>query len=120
MWHSWGDPNFPAVPEVTLPNRTFDEQMTVYLDDLRIELYQGYIHTPDHVVAYLPKDRILLAGDAVEDTVNLINAGEEPSVPQFIANLKKLKAMDISKVYPCHGFFETIKNGGYDKGVIVR
>lgn len=117
IWSAAGDPNYPGVEEVILPNRTFDGRMTVWLEDLQIELIETFIHQLGHLVAYLPKDKILLAADAVEDTVPFNSATMTAEMPVQIMTCKSLLAMDVSRVYPCHGRFEVIDGGGYTQEI---
>jgi len=118
LWHSWGDINHPGVPEVVSPNITFNDKYIFTLDDIKLELYNYHIHTVDHLVVYIPSEKILFAGDALEDNIIYICQGEEQFVPTFIENLKKLQDMDIDKIFPCHGSPQIIENGGYDKSII--
>lgn len=108
-----GDPEYPGVDELVLPNRTFDGRMTVWLGDLQIELIETFVHQLGHLVAYLPKDKILLAADAVEDTVPFNTPAMTAEMPIQLMTYKALLAMDVSKIYPCHGRPEVIEDGGY-------
>ncbi|GHH24688.1 MBL fold metallo-hydrolase [Streptomyces rubradiris] len=48
------------------PSVTFDERLTLYSGDRRVELvYCGPAHTTNDVVAWLPEDRVLFTGDIV-------------------------------------------------------
>lgn len=113
IWAMAGDPNYPGVEEVVLPNRTFDGRMTVWLGDLQIELIETFVHQLGHLVAYLPRDKILLAADAVEDTVPFNTAAMTSEMPLQIMTYRSLLAMDVDRIYPCHGRFEVIDGGGY-------
>lgn len=108
-----GDPEYPGVDELVLPNRTFDGRMTVWLEDLQIELIETFVHQLGHLVAYLPKDKILLAADAVEDTVPFNTAAMTAEMPIQLMTYKSLLAMDVARIYPCHGRPEVIEGGGY-------
>ncbi len=113
IWAAAGDPNYPGIDDFVLPNRTFDGRMTVWLKDLQIELIETFVHQLGHLVAYLPKDKILLAADAVEDTVPFNTAAMTSEMPLQLMTYKSLLAMDVNKIYPCHGRFEVIDGGGY-------
>jgi glyoxylase-like metal-dependent hydrolase (beta-lactamase superfamily II) len=117
IWAAAGDPNYPGVEEVVLPNRTFDGRMTVWLEDLQIELIETFVHQIGHLVAYLPKDRILLAADAVEDTVPFNTQAMTSEMPLQLMTYKSLLAMDVARIYPCHGRFEVIASGGYTQEI---
>jgi cyclase len=56
----WGELT-PALPSVT-----FTDRLTVHVDDLAVRLFHvGPAHTADDVVAWLPEQRVLFAGDVV-------------------------------------------------------
>jgi len=108
----WG----PPALEVVLPNMTFRDSLVVYLGDLEIEFHNFNIHSRDGVVMYIPSDRALYVGDALEDTVTLVlDPGE---IPSHIAELDRLRALDVETIYPNHGDPDVITRGGYTKTFI--
>jgi glyoxylase-like metal-dependent hydrolase (beta-lactamase superfamily II) len=109
----WGP---PPVRPLVLPNAVFERRMDVVIGDVTVQLHNVNIHTPDSVVAYIPADRILLAGDTIEDTVVFIST--PASVVEQIGNLATLRDWDIARIYPNHGNIAVISKGGYDKGLI--
>lgn len=55
------------VPGLTWPSLVFDETLTVWLGEKRVELmHLGRSHTKGDVVAWMPDERICFAGDMVE------------------------------------------------------
>jgi glyoxylase-like metal-dependent hydrolase (beta-lactamase superfamily II) len=53
---------------VTPPNLTFDEKMSLYFAGRRIDLlYLGRAHTSGDVFIHLPDDRLLFTGDVAQD-----------------------------------------------------
>lgn len=118
LWASIGDPHNPGVEELILPNRTFSGEMTLYLEDIRIDLSEVFVHQLGSLVAYLPKDKILLAADACEDSVLFINNGAESYLPIQARTYDRLLSMDIERIYPIHGRFEKIRSGGYPKAFL--
>jgi len=111
----WG---LPAINPMIAPNMVFDNRMDMYVGDIKIELHQFNIHSPDANLIYIPKDKILLAGDALEDTVTYMVEDHVPELPVHLKELQRLKAMDIEKIYPNHGNPEVIRKGGYTKTFI--
>lgn len=111
----WGP---PAINPMIAPNTVFDNRMDMYMGDLKIELHQFNIHSPDANLIYIPKDKILLAGDALEDTVTYMVEDHVPELPVHLKELQRLKAMDVEKIYPNHGNPEVIRKGGYTKTFI--
>jgi cyclase len=106
----------PGVKPLILPDLAFHGRMDLYLDDLKIELHNLNIHTPDGTVILIPSDRILLAGDTLEDSVTYI--AEAADLPEHVKNLKKLKSMEFDRIYPNHGDPGVISKGGYQKAFI--
>ncbi len=113
IWAMAGDPYYPGVEEVVLPNRTFDGRMTLYLEDIRIELIETFVHQLGHLVAYLPQDRILLAADACEDTVPFNSLMMTEELALQLQAYREILAIPADSIYPCHGRFEVIAGGGY-------
>jgi cyclase len=92
----WGD------LEVAPPFVTFSDSLNVYVDDRRVELlFMGPAHTTNDVVAWLPDERILFAGDIV------FNGGTPfvvmGSVAGSLAALERLRALDPAVIVPGHG-----------------
>lgn len=102
----------PPGISVVLPNIAYYDNLTLYLDDLRIELLDFNIHSQDGTSLYIPEDKILFAGDMLEDTVTFILNPED--MPTHIAELNRMKELDIKAIYPNHGDPEVIASGGYD------
>ncbi|AWC21821.1 Beta-lactamase precursor [Aminobacter sp. MSH1] len=109
----WGP---PAILPLVLPNKVFEGKMEVMVGDVKVELHNVDIHTPDSLVAFLPADKILLAGDTMEDT--LVYISTPASVPAQIDNLEALKQFGIARIYPNHGNIDVIEKGGYDDTLI--
>ena len=61
--------DFTGITPVS-PNITFDKNMVIQLDDMRVELkYIGPAHTKSDVLVWLPKDKVLFAGDVLFEGV---------------------------------------------------
>lgn len=97
---------FPGVDwgeiRVRPPFVTFEDRLTVWVDDLRVELlHVGPAHTSNDVVAWVPDHRVLLAAD-------LVFSGGTPfvvmgSVAGSLAALDRLRALEPAVVVPGHG-----------------
>ncbi|MBW2369522.1 MAG: MBL fold metallo-hydrolase [Deltaproteobacteria bacterium] len=109
----WGP---PPINPLVFPTQTYTEQTTLYVGDIEVQLINFNIHSADGTVAYLPADKIALAGDMLEDTVTVM--AEFEGLPTHVKELKRFKAMDIEAIYPNHGNPDVIKNRGYDKTFI--
>jgi cyclase len=104
----WGP---PAIKPLVLPNITISADTSYFVGDIKVELRPVNIHSEDGLVVYLPNDRILLAGDTLEDTLTFISEPEQ--IPAQIKNLKQMKLWNIDRIFPNHGNPSVIANGGY-------
>jgi cyclase len=93
----WGD------LEITPPTVVFDDRLDLYAGERRVELH--YIGTPAHttgdVVAWLPDDGVLFAGDLV------FNGGTPfllmGSVDGAVEACERLRAFGATTIVPGHG-----------------
>ena len=106
----------PEIKPLVLPNIAFENKANLYLDDLQLELQKINIHSEDATIIYIPTDKILIAGDTVEDSVTYIDEAE--ALVEHIKNLQQLKQLSISAILPNHGDPNVIADGGYDKSLI--
>jgi cyclase len=109
----WGP---PAIKPLVLPNIGIASDTSYYVEDIKVELRPVNIHSEDGLVIYLPNDRILLAGDTLEDTVTFIS--EPENVVAQYRNMQKLKQWDIDRIFPNHGNPDVISHGGYQTTLI--
>lgn len=93
----WGD------VRVTLPGITFGDKLTLHVGERRVELIHlgPAAHTSNDVVAWLPEERVLFAGD-------LVMSGAAPfclmgSVSGSIAAVRRLVALGAETVVAGHG-----------------
>ena len=109
----WGP---PAITPLVIPNIGITSATTYFVEDINVELRPINVHSEDGLVLYLPKDRILLAGDTLEDTLTFISEPEQIGVQYN--NLQKMKNWNIDRIYPNHGNPAVIANGGYPTTLI--
>jgi cyclase len=97
----WPDVDWGEI-DIVPPNVTFSETLTVYVDDLRVELiYVGPAHTTNDIVAWVPEKRTLFTGDVV------FNGGTPFTIFGSIAGsidaLDVLRTLNPERVIPGHG-----------------
>lgn len=92
---------------ITPPTLTFEDEMTVHLGDIEIELiYVGIAHSPSDSVAWLPQSRTLFTGDLLFNTI-------VPAMPpgsnsaNWIHALEYLEQLEPEHVIPGHGPVQT-------------
>jgi len=97
---------FPGVEwgeiEVAPPFVTFEERLTVWVDDLRVELiFVGPAHTTNDIVAWIPERKVLFAGDVI------FNGGTPfvvmGSVTGSLQALERVRALRAETIVPGHG-----------------
>lgn len=91
--------------EMAMPVITFDDKITLDLGSHVIELISlGHTHTPDTLIAWLPKEKILFAGDLL--FVELHPTTDDRSdVAKWQRVLKTLAGWSLVSVVPGHDAF---------------
>ena len=94
---------FPVFHNVVLvpPTLTFNDSFTIHGGDLTIELIPAPGHHPDHIAAWIPELRLLLAFDAVEKPLPFME--DAASVPPMFATLERFLALKPEIVLCSHG-----------------
>ncbi len=87
--------------ELTPPMLTFTDRLTISGGDLTLELFPAPGHSPDHIAAWLPELRLLLAFDAVEFPLPVIANAE--SVDAMFATLERFRDLRPRRVLCSHG-----------------
>jgi cyclase len=102
-------PMAQSLNEVTItpPTVTFEDEMTVFLGDIKVELlYLGSAHSPSDSVAWLPQLRTLFTGDLLFNTL-------VPAMPpggnsaRWVQALERLAQLGAEHVIPGHGPVQT-------------
>jgi cyclase len=109
----WGP---PAIAPLIFPNIMFDDHLELRVGEIVVDLRRMNIHSIDGCVAYLPKDKLLLAGDTLEDPLTYMI--EVENLAEHLRNLRDMQGWDIAKILPNHGDPDVIMAGGFDKTLI--
>jgi glyoxylase-like metal-dependent hydrolase (beta-lactamase superfamily II) len=104
------EPRFARVRLVP-PTITSTGALRVEGGDLTLDLLPTPGHTPDHVAAWVPELRLLLAGDAAEHPIACVM--DAASLPDLRASLERMARLEPAMVIPCHG-------GTTDPGLLRR
>lgn len=99
-------PLFPGVNwgnlEISPPTVTFDDRLTLWVDDLRLDLiYLGPAHTTNDVVVWIPERRFLFAGDLLFSHCTPFIA--QGSLAGHLKALDALRALNAETIVPGHG-----------------
>ena len=106
----------PVINPLVLPTQTFEGHMQLQVGKLTVELIEANIHSDDATVLWLASERILFAGDTLEDTVTYV--GEPENFDIHLAELDRLWELKPERILPNHGDPEIIALGGYEKTFI--
>lgn len=91
------------------PTLTFEQSLRIDLGGRIVELrHAGRGNTGGDIVAYLPAERILVAGDLVAHPVPYAFSGFPG---EWIATLERLAELDVQTIVPGHG--EVLQGSGY-------
>ena len=107
----------PVICPLIPPDRVFSGEMRLRVGTRHVTLIECNIHSDDATVLWLPEERLLLAGDTVEDTVTYVGAPEAFS--DHLRDLDRLAALHPLAVLPAHGDPEVIARGGYGPGIMA-
>jgi cyclase len=88
--------------EIVPPSVTFDDAITLYAGDLRLEcLYVGPAHTNNDVVIWIPDREVLITGDIVfNNGTPLVLSG---SIAGWIDAIDGLRELGAKTLIPGHG-----------------
>lgn len=98
------DPKGLQIPpdyQLRRPTLTFSERMTLYVGKHTFELIHLPGHTTGHIGVYIPQERVVFAGDNVNNGVQASMAHCLPL--EWVESLKKIEAMDVDVIIPGHG-----------------
>jgi len=106
----------PAISPLVMPTRIYDESLALTVGRIPVELHHVDIHSRDGTMLVLPEQRLLLAGDALEDTVTYI--AEPAGLTTHLRDLDRMAGWDVGRILPNHGDPDRIAAGGYGKPLI--
>ena len=102
----------PPIAPIVMPTTVFDGEMELSVGSIAVELRPLDVHSFDGLTIYLPKMRLLLAGDTLEDTVTYV--AEPDRLEVHCAELERLATWNIQTILPNHGAPARIAGGGYE------
>jgi glyoxylase-like metal-dependent hydrolase (beta-lactamase superfamily II) len=84
-----------------LPNMTFDHELNIDVGNREVQIkYLGRGNTAGDTIAYLPKEKILIAGDLLDYPVPYLGGGY-PS--ELVKTLRQMTQLDAQTMVPGHG-----------------
>lgn len=106
----------PPIRPLVLPTRVFSGRERLEIGGLQVDLIAADIHSDDATVIWLPGQRLLLAGDTMEDTITYV--GEPEHFDCHLTDLDRLWQLDPERILPNHGDPDVIAAGGYSRDLI--
>ena len=98
-----------AAPQDYLPTQTFDKEMDVTIDGLRVQ-FRHWVpaHTSGDLIMILPDEKIVFGGDLVDLTqFALVHAQKGGNTEGWITSMKGILAIDADTFVSGHGGLET-------------
>jgi len=98
-----------AAPQDYLPSQTFDKELDLTLDGVRVQLRHWVpAHTGGDLVMILPDERIVFGGDLIDLTqFALVHQQKGGSTEGWIASMKGILAIDADTFVSGHGDLQT-------------
>jgi len=98
-----------AAPQDYLPTKTFDKEMDLTIDGVRVQLRHWVpAHTSGDTVMILPDEKIVFGGDLVDLTqFALIHAQKGGTTTGWITSMEGIIAIDAETYVSGHGGLET-------------
>ena len=91
-----------SIPGLTYPTTTFNDRMTVYLGNRRVDLmHLGRAHTAGDIVIHVPDENVMFTGDIVEDH-SACYCGDG-HFAAWGTTLDAIKAYDVNSIAPGRG-----------------
>ncbi|TCV75734.1 MBL fold metallo-hydrolase [Neorhizobium sp. S3-V5DH] len=106
----------PPIRPLVMPTTVFEGRLEFTVGHRNVELHHFAIHSADGNVLWLPDEKLLFAGDTLEDTITYISEAAE--IGTHIAELARMRDWPIGKVLPAHGDADRIASGGYGPRLI--
>lgn len=94
------------------PTITFSDELFIHGGDLTLHFFPTPGHSPDHLAAWIPEIRCLLAGDAAEIPFPLVS--DDGSLADLRRSLRRMRELDPSTALYCHA------PGRTDSGVLEQ
>lgn len=107
----------PAICPLVMPTTTYQDRLELRVGQLAVELRHVDIHSRDGTMLMLPNERVMLAGDALEDTCTYVS--DPGGLARHLIDLERMAGWEIERILPNHGDPDRIAAGGYDKGLIT-
>jgi glyoxylase-like metal-dependent hydrolase (beta-lactamase superfamily II) len=107
----------PAIKPLIMPTTLFEGRLALELGRRRLTLLHLDVHSLDGVGLMLEDERVLLAGDTLEDNITYV--AEPARLEIHFRDLDRLTKLGIDRLLPNHGDADIIARGGYAPTLIT-
>jgi ribonuclease/clavin/mitogillin len=90
------------LPDIPV-DRYLEEGERIDLGDLSLDLLHTPGHARGHLCLFEPRTRSLVAGDMVAGVGSIVIDPPEGDMHDYLASLRRLRALDVAALYPSHG-----------------
>lgn len=105
-----------AAVAVRVPNRTVHSESTMDIGGRLLELrHLGRGHTDGDLYVYLPKEKVVMTGDALVDWMPFVNDGYPE---EWVTTLTAVEKLDFTHIIPGHGEVMTKSGLAFFRGYI--
>jgi cyclase len=106
----------PPIRPLVLPTLTYEGSLDLLVGRVAVELRHADVHSLDGTVLLLPEQKLMLAGDTLEDPVTYVV--EPGRLAVHLRDLERMAGWDLARILPNHGALEIIGAGGYGPALI--
>ncbi len=87
------------------PDISFDEEYSFEEGGVRFELYHTQGETVDHLMVWMPRERVLFPGDLFYDSFPMLASPMKPNRPvrKWIESLERMRRLRPAYLVPSHG-----------------
>lgn len=107
----------PAISPLIMPTTIFEGTLVLTLGRRRLTLVHLDVHSLDGVGLMLEDERVLLAGDTLEDMITYVAEPERLEI--HFRDLERMTTLGVARILPNHGDADVIAKGGYAPTLIT-
>jgi glyoxylase-like metal-dependent hydrolase (beta-lactamase superfamily II) len=86
---------------IRVPEITYSDKLYLYLGNHTLELFHLPGHTLGQSVVYIPKEKVLMAGDNLTNNAQVFFHDAEPFL--WLDSLRRIDELDVDFIVPGHG-----------------
>lgn len=98
------DPNNPSISGYIPPDILFDRKYTFEEGGVEFELYHTIGETIDHLMVWLPQEKVLLPGDLFYESFPMLSSPMKPQryIPEWADSVERMRQFKPAYLVPSH------------------